>query len=137
MISEKSGKEFIKINDFPARSIFDDNEHCPQSLQVSEAIFVITHIPKQRNKISYFSLSIPETEISSEMYCNDSEKMPIVYIKIIIPAASAAPKANSGRYCLRTITSAAETIPIPAIVIMLFIIQKPISQCQKGYLFHR
>ena len=65
---EKRGKEVIRITDFPASSIFDDIEVCPQSLQVSDAIFVIRHIPKHLNKISYFPLSIPEIEISSEIY---------------------------------------------------------------------
>ena len=126
IISEKRGKEVIRITDFPASSIFDDIEVCPQSLQVSDAIFVIRHIPKHLNKISYFPLSIPEIEISSEIYSNISKINPVTVNKIIIPAESATPKANSGRYCFKRIIIAVEISPVPAIIKISFIIQKRI-----------
>ena len=55
----------------------------------------------------------------------------------IIPAARAALKANSGLYCFKIITKAVDTIPIPAIVKIEFIIQILILRCQKGCLFHQ
>ena len=99
MISEKSGSAEIRIIVFPEKSIFDETESSPQSLQVSEAIFVTTHIPKHLNRISNFSFSIPETEISFLIKSKISVKYEIPSKIIRFPEERAAAKANSGLYC--------------------------------------
>ena len=131
IISEKSGSEVISMTVFPSQSIFEEMDSCPQSLQVSDAIFVITQIPKQRKRILNFSKSIFETFISVFKYSKISESIDKHSMKIIIPEAKTSAKANSGLYCFKTMITAAEIIPIPDINKISFIGQKHFLRYQK------
>lgn len=120
---------------FPAKSIFEEIDSIPQSLQVSEAVLVTIQIPKQRKRILNLSESMPETEISSFIAVIISENVEKQNNRIIVPEISVTEKANSGLYCFNIIMAAADMIPIPDIKKISFIGQKQISPYQRDCLF--